>query len=224
MELESLRSKLTEEEIAHKKVQEQFLVEKLKRVSTPNATEEEIKNDSQEIIKGLFYSFRFVSFLHFHFDFLSDLERKLDAERLALKKSNEEFIQMQKKARILEMDLKQITANYNQLSQDHQLFKQSNEQIIEQMESDQQRRNQYDKDLKYLQQQLTQALNGEKQVMNELNQTKIDNQRLQDELRTMNQDYENIKLKLIDFEEQVEGKTMTIKRKRTFRLFSFSRK
>jgi len=184
MELESLRSKLTEEEIAHKKVQEQFLVEKLKRVSTPNATEEEIKNDSQEIIK--------------------DLERKLDAERLALKKSNEEFVQMQKKARILEMDLKQITANYNQLSQDHQLFKQSNEQIIEQMESDQQRRNQYDKDLKYLQQQLTQALNGEKQVMNELNQIKIDNQRLQDELRTMNHDYENIKLKLIDYEEQVE--------------------
>lgn len=203
MELESLRSKLTEEEIAHKKVQEQFLVEKLKRVSTPNATEEEIKNDSQEIIKG---SLLF-SLLTLSSRFLLDLERKLDVERLSLKKSNEEFVQMQKKARILEMDLKQITANYNQLSQDHQLFKQSNEQIIEQMESDQQRRNQYDKDLKYLQQQLTHALNGEKQAMNELNQIKIDNQRLQDELRTMIHDYENIKLKLIDYEEQVEGKT-----------------
>lgn len=52
MEIDSLRSKLIEEEVSHKKLQEQFLVEKLKRAGTHNATEEEIKNDSQEIIRG----------------------------------------------------------------------------------------------------------------------------------------------------------------------------
>jgi hypothetical protein len=53
VEIDSLRSKLIEEEISHKKLQEQFLAEKLKRVGTQNATEEEIKNDNQEIIKGI---------------------------------------------------------------------------------------------------------------------------------------------------------------------------
>ena len=38
----------------------------------------------------------------------------------------------------------------------------SNEQIIEQMESDQQRRTQYDKDFKQLQQQLNNSYNKEK--------------------------------------------------------------
>lgn len=115
-------------------------------------------------------------------------------------------MQVQKKARILEMDLKQITTTYNQLSYDHDLFKQSNEQIIEQMESDHQRRTQYDKDLKYLQQQFSNAVNQEKQAQNELNQTRQENQRLVNELRALGHDYENMKTKLIDFEEQVEGK------------------
>jgi hypothetical protein len=53
MENDSLRSKLIEEELSNKKLQEQFLAEKLKRVGTHNATDEEIKNDSQEIIKGI---------------------------------------------------------------------------------------------------------------------------------------------------------------------------
>ena len=107
---------------------------------------------------------------------------------------------------MLEMDLKQITNNYNQLIYDHEVFKQSNELIIGQMESDQQRRNQYDKDLKYLQQQLTNALNQEKQSQNELNQMRKEIERLLDELRSMNRDQENMKTKLIDYEEQVEGR------------------
>ena len=135
-----------------------------------------------------------------------DLEKKLDLERQGLKRTNEELMQVQKKARILEMDLKQITTTYNQLSYDHDLFKQSNEQIIEQMESDHQRRTQYDKDLKYLQQQFSNAVNQEKQAQNELNQTRQENQRLMDELRALGHDYENMKTKLIDFEDQVEGK------------------
>ncbi len=53
VEIDSLRSKLNEEETALKKLQEQSLVDKLKRVGTHNATDEEIKNGSQEIIKGI---------------------------------------------------------------------------------------------------------------------------------------------------------------------------
>ncbi|CAF4083747.1 unnamed protein product [Rotaria sp. Silwood2] len=184
VEIDSLRSKLIEEEIRHQKLQEQFLVEKLKRVGTQNSTDDDIKHDSQEIVK--------------------DLERKLDAERLSLKRSNEELIQTQKKVRILEMDLKQITTNYNHLIHDHKLSKQSNEQIIEQMESDNQCRTQYDKDFKQLQQQLDSSLNKEKQMLNELNQIRKENERLNKELRIINIEYENIKTKVIDYEEQVE--------------------
>ncbi|CAF3587436.1 unnamed protein product [Rotaria sordida] len=184
VEIDSLRSKLIEEEIRHQKLQEQFLVEKLKRSGTQNSTDDDIKHDSQEIIK--------------------DLERKLDAERLSLKRSNEELIQTQKKVRILEMDLKQITTNYNHLIHDHELSKQSNEQIIEQMESDNHRRTQYDKDLKHLQQQFDNSLNKEKQMLNELNHIRKENERLNQELRMINNEYENIKTKVIDYEEQVE--------------------
>ena len=134
-----------------------------------------------------------------------DLEKKLDAERMAVKRANEDLIQTQKKVRILEIDLKQITTNYNQLIYDHQLSKQSNEQIIEQMESDNQRRTQYDKDFKQLQQQLQNSLNKEKQFLNEIHQMKKENDRLQDELKTLNVEYENVKTKIIDYEEQVEG-------------------
>ena len=214
VEIDTLRAKLIEEETTHQKLQEQFLVEKLKRVNTPNATDEEIKNDSQEIIKGP-CSHRCPSSTSSLFSF-ADLEKKLDLERQALKRANEELMQVQKKARMLEMDLKQITTTYNQLSYDHELFKQSNEQIIEQMESDHQRRNQYDKDLKYLQQQFSNAVNQEKQAQNEVNQTRQENQRLSDELRTLGQDYENMKTKLIDFEEQVEGEVTLLSHRNDF--------
>lgn len=121
-----------------------------------------------------------------------------------MKRTNEELIQTQKKVRILEMDLKQITTTYNQLIYDHELSKQSNEQIIEQMESDNQRRTQYDKDLKLLQQQLNSSYNKEKQMDNELNQLRRENERLNGELRSIHHEYENIKNKVIDYEEQVE--------------------
>jgi hypothetical protein len=52
VEIDSLRSKLIEEELAHNKLQDQFLVEKLKRAHIPNANNDDIKIDSQEIIKG----------------------------------------------------------------------------------------------------------------------------------------------------------------------------
>lgn len=154
---------------------------------------------------GVCFFFFFLSFITFIL-FQTDLERKLDAERLSLKRANEELIQSQKKVRMLEMDLKQITNNYNQLIYDHELSKQSNEQIIERMESDHQRRSQYDKDLKQLQQQFQNSLNKEKQLNNEINQIRKENERLNDELRLSNQEYENIKSKLVDYEEQVEGK------------------
>ncbi|CAF3858340.1 unnamed protein product [Rotaria sp. Silwood1] len=142
-----------------------------------------------------------LSFVGFSF---SNEAQKLDAERLSLKRSNDELIQTQKKVRILEMDLKQITTNYNHLIHDHELSKQSNEQIIEQMEFDHQRRTQYDKDLKQLQQQFDNSLNKEKQMLNELNQIRKENERLNKELRIINNEYENIKTKIIDYEEQVE--------------------
>lgn len=158
-------------------------------------------------------------------NFFLDLERKLDTERGSLKRTNEELIQTQKKVRILEMDLKQITTSYNQLIHDHELSKQSNEQIIEQMESDNQRRTQYDKDLKNLQQQLDSVMNKEKQLLNELNQMRKENERLNKDLRAMNSEYENIKNKVIDYEEQVEGLNFIYIRKNIFLNFLyFSRK
>ncbi|CAF4435419.1 unnamed protein product, partial [Adineta steineri] len=104
VDIDSLRAKLSGEEIAHKKYQEQILAEKLKRTGN----DEDINHSSQEIIK--------------------DLEKQLDGERLALKKSNDEFMQAQKKIRLLEIDLKEMKTHYDQLIYDHQLFKQSNEQ------------------------------------------------------------------------------------------------
>ncbi|CAF4941279.1 unnamed protein product, partial [Rotaria sp. Silwood2] len=109
------------------------------------------------------------------------LESKLNAERLSLKHSNEELIQTQKEVRTLEMDLKQITTNYNQLSHDHELLRQSNKHIIEQMESNNQHQTQYDKDLKQLQQEFDNSLNKEQQILNELNQILKENERLNKE-------------------------------------------
>jgi septal ring factor EnvC (AmiA/AmiB activator) len=94
-----------------------------------------------------------------------------------------------------------MTTNYNQLNHDHQLIKQS----IEQMEFDNQRRTQYDKDFKQLQQQLQNSLNKEKQMQDELNQLHNDNERLTKELRQINNEYQIIKKKILDYEEQVEG-------------------
>lgn len=139
----------------------------------------------------------------FHSIFFSnkDLEKKLDAERLALKRSSDDLTEAQQKVRILEMDLKQMTINHNQLNHDYQLAKQS----IKQMEFDNQRRTQYDKDLKQLQEQLQNSSNKEKQILNDINQYQNENERLSKELRQINNEYQIIKSKIIDYEEQVEG-------------------
>jgi septal ring factor EnvC (AmiA/AmiB activator) len=122
-----------------------------------------------------------------------------------LKKSHDELTESQQKVRLLEIDFKELTTSYNQLYHDHQLSKQSNEQILQQMESDHQRRTQYDKDIKQFQQQLNNSLNKEKQLQEELNQLKNENERLTKELRQMNNERQMIKTKISDYEEQVEG-------------------
>ncbi|CAF4628355.1 unnamed protein product, partial [Rotaria sp. Silwood2] len=178
--IDSLRGKLSEEENAHKKIQEQLLVDKLKHVRT----DEDLDHHSEEIIK--------------------DLEKKLNSERSALKTSSDELMQTQKKVRILEIDLKELTTSYNQLLYDHELSKQSNEQFLEQMEFDNQRRTQYDKDIKQLQQELNISLNKEKQMQDELDRLYHENQRLIQDLNHINNEYKISKTKLIDYEEQVE--------------------
>ncbi|CAF4447695.1 unnamed protein product, partial [Rotaria magnacalcarata] len=55
VEIDSLRSKLIEEEIRHQKLQDQFLVEKLKRAGTHNLTDDDLKHDGQEIVRGIYY-------------------------------------------------------------------------------------------------------------------------------------------------------------------------
>ena len=137
--------------------------------------------------------------------FSSDLEKKLDAERSALKKSNDELIETQKKVRMLEIDCKQITTTYNQLIHDHQSSKENNERMREQLESDNQRRSQYDKDLKQLQQQLNQSLQKEKQIQEQLNKYQQENERLTKDLRQINNEYQTIKTKISDYEDQIEG-------------------
>jgi len=103
------------------------------------------------------------------------------------------------------MDLKELTTNSNQLHHDYQLSKQSNEKILEQIEYDNQRRIQYEKDFKQLQQQLNNSLTKEKQIQEQLNQLKNENERLTKELRQINNEYQANKTKIIDYEEQIEG-------------------
>jgi septal ring factor EnvC (AmiA/AmiB activator) len=106
---------------------------------------------------------------------------------------------------MLEIDYKELTTNYNQLNHDYQSFKQYNKEIIEQMETDNQRRTQYDKDFKQLQQQLNHSGQKEKQLQEELNKFQNENERLTKELRQINNEYQTIKTKINDYEEQVEG-------------------
>jgi chromosome segregation ATPase len=114
-------------------------------------------------------------------------------------------MQTQIKVRMLEIDLRENTTNYNQLISDHELLKQSNEQILDQIESDNQRFLQFDRDYKQLQQQLNNSINKEKQMHDELNQMHNENERLLDELSHVRNEYETINTKLIDFEDQFEG-------------------
>ncbi|CAF1430443.1 unnamed protein product [Adineta ricciae] len=192
VDLNALRVKLSEEEAAHKKFQEQILVEKLNRAGN----DEEINHRSDEIIK--------------------DLERQLDVERLALKKSNEELTQTQKNVRMLEVDIKELKTNYDQLMQEHRLLMQSKEQITEQMESDyNQRRIQQEKDLKLMQQQLNDSLTKETQMESKFTQLQKENQRLLDELNHLDDEFEIIKTKLLDYENQLEEKNKIIVLSRT---------
>ena len=114
-------------------------------------------------------------------------------------------MQTQIKVRMFEIDLREITTNYNQLISDHELLKQSNEQILDQIESDNQRFIHFDRDYKQLQQQLNNSTNKEKQMYDELNQMHNENERLLDELSHARNEYETINAKLIDFEDQYEG-------------------
>ena len=143
--------------------------------------------------------------------FLVDLERQLDVERLALKKSNEELTQTQKSVRMLEVDIKELKTNYDQLTQEHRLLLQSKEQVIEQMESDHnQRRTQQDKDLKLMQQQLNDSLTKETQMESNFTQLQKENQRLLDELNHLDDEFEIVKTKLLDYENQLEGKRVVL--------------
>ncbi|CAF3673868.1 unnamed protein product [Rotaria socialis] len=180
VEIDHLRAKLSEEEMAHKKIQEQLLVDKLKHVRT----DEDLDHHREEIIK--------------------DLEKKLDSERLATKAANDELMQTQKKLRAIEVDLKDLTTTYNQLIYDNELTKQSNGQLIEQIEIENQRRAQFDRDIKQIQQELNNTLNREKQVHSELHRLHQDNERLTEDLNHINDEYKIIKTKLVDYEEQLE--------------------
>lgn len=193
VEIDSLRGKLSDEETRHKKAHEQLLVEKLKHATTVA----HVDHHSEEIIKG---SISFPWSLYF-FSHL-DLEKKLDAERSALKKSHDELIESQQKIRLLEIDYKELSNNYNQINQDHQAFQQLNEQI--QIEN--QRRIQYDKELKQLQQQFNQSLQKEKQIQEQRDQFQNENERLSKELRQISSEYQTMKNKTRQLEEQIEGR------------------
>ena len=119
-----------------------------------------------------------------------------------MKKSHDDLIETQQKVRTLEIDYKELTSNYNQLNHDQQLFKRSNEQTIE---SENQRRTQYEKEIKQFQQQLTNSQQKEKQIQEQSNQIQNDNERLIKELRQMNNEYQTIKTKLRNSDELIEG-------------------
>ena len=77
--------------------------------------------------------------------------------------------------------------------------------MLEQLESENQRRAQYDKEFKQLQQQFNQTLQKEKQIQEQANKFQLENERLTKELRQINNEYQTIKTKATDYEEQIEG-------------------
>lgn len=213
MEIDSLRGKLSDEETKHKKIQEELLVEKLKRV----ASNIDANHHREEIIKGLLIlSPPFLLLLLF-----LDLEKKLDIERFALKKSHDDLIETQQKLRLLEIDHRELTTNYNQLTHDYQS---STKNVNEQIELENQRRIQYDKEIKQLQQQLNQSSQKDKQLQEQRNQLETENERLTKELRQMANDYQTIKTKLREYEKQIEGRRRPDHCRRNTSLSLFSRR
>ena len=213
MEIDSLRGKLSDEETQHKKIQEQLLVEKLKRV----VSNIDVNHHSEEIIKGYISPFISISTS----SSVLDLEKKLDIERFALKKSHDDLIETQQKFRLLEIDHRELTANYNQLTQDYQT---STKNVNEQIELENQRRIQYDKEIKQFQQQLNQSLQKEKQLQEQRNQLETENERVTKELRQMTNDYQTIKTKIREYEKQIEGRRKRDHCRKNILLSLFSRR
>lgn len=115
-------------------------------------------------------------------------------------------MQTQKRGRVLEVELKELTTNYNQLTYDHELLKQSNAKLIKQIDDENQRRFQFDKDSKQYQQDLYTALNREKQMQEDLERLQKENLRLTEEFNNLNNEYKTVELKHADVEEQLDSK------------------
>ena len=167
--------------------------------------DDDINHHSDEIIKG---TFPLLLLTHFFPSNSSDLEKKLDIERSALKKSHDELTEAQQKVRLLEIGLNELTSSSNKLKHDYQQVKRSNEKIVEQMELENQRRAQYEKELKELKllpRQLSTSVQKEKQMQEQFQHIQNENQRLTKESHQMNNEYETIKTKIADYEEQLEG-------------------
>ena len=151
----------------------------------------DIHHPSQEMIEGI----SIVSLLHDHSCSLA-LERKLESERLSAKRSHEELILTQKQLRMLEVDFKEVNHDYEQLSK----------QWKDRLESDQQRRLQYDRDLRQSQEQLNKSASREEQTLKDLLKLQKENEYLDGELRHIRDEYETNRNEVTDYKEEIEGK------------------
>lgn len=122
-----------------------------------------------------------------------------------MKKSNDDLIECQQKLRLLEIDLKDARNTSSKLSQDYQMLQQAHEQSLEQIEYDNQRRNQHEKDYKSIQEQVNNLTNKDKQMQDSIRQLQVENERLNKELRSINNEYQLIKTQTNEYEEQLEG-------------------
>jgi hypothetical protein len=114
----------------------------------------------------------------------------LNNERLVSRQSRDELIQTEKQLRMIDIDLKQLTSNYQQLSK----------QSIENAACEEQHRIEFDNDRQ-------QWIRSRTQFELDIHQLKIDNDELTVQLRQHQETIERITSKLADCEEQLEGRT-----------------
>lgn len=186
-----MRTKLPNGDGLHVRFREQTLTDKSKRASTMNGTYDEIHYSSPEMIEGIPIVVLFAG----HRCCLA-LEKKLESERASARRSHEELLQTQNRLRMVELDLKEVNLDYEQLSG----------QWNDRLESDHQRRVQSDRDVRQLQEQLNKSLSREEQMKDDVLKLQKENDYLDAELHRIRDEYGAQGEKMNDYKDQIEGK------------------
>ena len=123
------------------------------------------------------------------------LEKKLESERASARRSHEELIQTQNQLRMLELNLKEVNLDYEQLSREWN----------DRLESDHQRRVQSERDVRQLQDQLNKSLSREEQMKDDVLKLQKENDYLDAELHRIRDEHETHIGKMTEYEEYIES-------------------